>query len=923
MTRTKKLIEVSMPIEAINTACAREKSIRHGHPSTLHIYWARRPLAAARAVLFAQLIDDPGSRPDRFPTEEAQDAERQRLHQLIERAVRWEATTDESLLAELESELKIQFPEGLPTVLDPFAGGGAIPMEALRMGLPTEASDLNPLAVLLNKAMIEIPQKFLDAASLNTSEEYQTPEGMGFLGLANDVRYFAREVLAQVEKNIGQNYPKAMHDGKECTVIAWVWARTVENPNPAQPVQVPLVKSWVLSKRKGNEAYIQPIWENGQLTYEVRHGVPTDPKLLQGTFDRKGAVSIIDGTPIPLAYIKEQGLKVGFGEHLMAVIADTPNGRAYLSPTKLHLSASRVGDIEIDLPNAKLSENANNCWTPAYGLTHLQDLFTKRQLNFYQEMSLALKNLSPGSGLLPKTLDFHSVSQVTHEYAAAISTYLALAMSRTMDYGNSLCTWHNGRDTIGHLFSKQVIPMAWDFVESNPFSNSTGNFFGQVSWIAKAIEKAPKRKPAVVSQKDASNRDYQGFAVSTDPPYYDNVGYADLSDFFYPWLRHNLRETNPELFATVATPKSEELVADKVRQGSKDSARDFFVEGFNSVFSNMSEARSDIPITVYYAYKQTDTSSDGTVSTGWETLLNGIIAAGFEITATWPVRTEMANRTIGLGSNALASSVVLACRQRPGSASAASRRALVSALRTELPGALRQLIASDISPVDLAQSAIGPGMSVFSRYTSVQEPDGSLMRVRDALSIINDELDKLLDDQDADMDPDSRFCMTWYKQYGWQVATSGQAEQLATAKDTTLNDLVRSGIFEARAGKARLLRPSEVAHEWDPETDFRVSIWECVVRLSGVLEKDGVDRVASLMAKIDKRVGLERVKAMAFFAYHTAEKLGNSKDAGLFNMLVGMWSDITIASQSSHTRSITPALFDDSDENDSGDENDS
>jgi len=923
LTRTKKLIEVSMPIEAINTACAREKSIRHGHPSTLHIYWARRPLAAARAVLFAQLIDDPGSRPDRFPTEEAQDAERQRLHQLIERAVRWEATTDESLLAELESELKIQFPEGLPTVLDPFAGGGAIPMEALRMGLPTEASDLNPLAVLLNKAMIEIPQKFLDAASLNTSEEYQTPEGMGFLGLANDVRYFAREVLAQVEKKIGQNYPKVIHEGEECNVIAWMWARTVQNPNPALPVQVPLVKSWVLSKKKAREAYIKPIWENGNLTYEVRKGLPKEESLKQGTFDRKGAVSIVDGTPIPLAYIKEEGRRVGLGSHLLAVILDTRKGRAYVSASDLHASASKVEDLQIELPNIKLSQNVNNCWTSPYGLTSLHDLFTKRQLTFYQLMSDALNDLMASEELIGTGSTDQIESGHKADYASAIATYIALAMSRTMDYGNSLCSWHSGAEKMRNLFSKQVISMAWDYAESNPFSGSTGNFLGQAEWVAKAIQKAPKRKPAIVSQRNASNRDYQGFAVSTDPPYYDNVGYADLSDFFYPWLRHNLRETNPELFATVSTPKSEELVADKVRQGSKDSARDFFVEGFNSVFSNMSEARSDIPITVYYAYKQTDTSSDGTVSTGWETLLNGIIAAGFEITATWPVRTEMANRTIGLGSNALASSVVLACRQRPGSASAASRRALVSALRTELPGALRQLIASDISPVDLAQSAIGPGMSVFSRYTSVQEPDGSLMRVRDALSIINDELDKLLDDQDADMDPDSRFCMTWYKQYGWEVATSGQAEQLATAKDTTVNDLVRSGIFEARAGKARLLRPSEVAHEWDPETDFRVSIWECVVRLSGVLEKDGVDRAASLMAKIDRRAGLERVKAMAFFAYHTAEKLGNSKDAGLFNMLVGMWGDITTASQSSHTRSITPALFDDSDSNDSGEDNDS
>lgn len=898
MERRKKLIEVSMPIDAINAACVREKSIRHGHPSTLHIYWARRPLAAARAVLFAQLIDDPSSRPDLFPTVEEQDEERKRLHRLIERAVKWEATTDQRLLDELKAELQKQFPEGLPTVLDPFAGGGAIPIESARLGLPTEASDLNPLAVLLNKAMIEIPQKFIDQPSLNKSDEFETPGGMGHLALANDVRHYARELLERVRARVGPIYPPVLVDGEKKPIIGWFWARTVQNPNPANPIQVPLVKSWILSKKSGNEHYVEPIFDGEELQFKVREGSPRNKDLLEGTFKRTGAISIVDGTPISLDYIKAYGKSTGFGKVLLAAVVDSKKGRVYVSPENLQTSLyfPEVDESE-SFSSASLSSNPNNCWTPAYGLDTLDKLFTERQKLFYLVTSEEIHSMVSE---LTKTESSDEGEVTGHDGRAdAIQTYLALALSRTSDYGNSLATWINGGETIRNLFSKQVIPMAWDFLESNPFSESTGNFLGQAEWIARALERAPLAKPSKVTQSDASSRDYRGLAVSTDPPYYDNVGYADLSDFFYPVLRQSLGILKADLFKTIATPKAEELVADKVRHGSKTGARDFFIEGFNSVFQKAKESRDDLPMTVYYAYKQTDGASGSEASTGWETLLDGMLSAGLEITGTWPLRTEREARSIGIGTNALASSIVLVCRHRPDSAEIVSRRAFVANLRSELPLALSNLMASEIAPVDFAQSAIGPGMAVFSRYKFVQEPDGSQMKVREALLLINEILGELLNDQDVEMDPDSRFAMEWYKSYGWEESSSGLAETLATAKDTSINNLVRSGVFEARAGKARLLRPSELTDAWDPSTDDRVSIWECVVRLSGILEKDGIDKVASLLPKVEKRVGLDKVKSMAYFAFYTAEKLGNSKDAGLFNALVSSWSDIAQSSSES------------------------
>lgn len=891
-----------MPIDAINAACVREKSIRHGHPSTLHIYWARRPLAAARAVLFAQLIDDPSSRPDLFPTIEAQDEERRRLHRLIERAVKWEATADERLFDELKAELHKQFPDGLPTILDPFAGGGAIPIESARLGLPTEASDLNPLAVLLNKAMIEIPQQFTDLPSANVSDEFGTQSGMGHLGLANDTRHFSKLLLNRVRARVGSVYPTRHIQGVDRTVIGWIWARTAPNPNPMFPIEVPLTKSWILSSRPGNEAYVEPITLDGKLSFKVRKGLPTDQRLFKGTIDKGGAVSIVDGTALPLTYLRSIGVSRGFNAIQIAAVADGGNNRLYLDPESRLPESS---DLLIEELSGKFSPDVHiavsqNTRSAGYGLDSLGKILTKRQKAFYQACLEELNELANELLESPELGDAR---------AAAIKTYLALALSRTLDYGNSLTSWHSSKETVRNLFAKQVIPMTWDFFESNPFSSSTGNFLGQAEWIAKAIEKAPRSAPSLVTQANASTRDYRNYVISADPPYYDNIGYADLSDIFYPLLRSALKDIYRDIFATLVTPKTEELVADRSRHGSKIAAKEFFVQGFNSVFSAMKSSSIQTPMTVYYAYKQTETDASGESSSGWETLLNGLIKAGFEITGTWPLRTEMESRAVGQGTNALASSIVLVCRQRSSESEVVSRRAFVSYLRSELPGALRNLMSTDIAPVDFAQSAIGPGMAVFSRFKFVQEPDGSHMTVREALLLINEILGELLNDQDVEMDPDSRFAMEWYREFGWSEASSGFAETLATAKDTSINDLIRSGVFEAKAGRSRLLRPSELTAKWDPATDDRVSIWECVVRLSGILDKDGIERVATLLPKVEQRVGLEKVKSMAYFAFYMAEKLGNSKDAGLFNALVSTWGDIALSRPKDDTQVYMPAAL--------------
>lgn len=895
----KKLIEVSLPLEAINAAASREKSIRHGHPSTLHLYWARRPLAAARAVLFGQLVDDPSSHPDKFPTEQEQDIERARLHQLIEKLVVWENSNDEQLLEQAREEIRKSNNGELPAVLDPFAGGGAIPLEAQRLGLEAHASDLNPLAVLINKALIEIPPKFesqppVFQGAADASIEWQRAEG-----IADDIRRYGKWMRDEAHERIGHLYPKVSAEGgTEHTVIAWIWARTVKSPNPANPIEVPLVRSWWLSKKKGREAWIEARVIDGQVCYKVRNDAKGPKGDEDGTVGRKGGIAISDGTPMSLNYIREQGRTGRMGIHLIAVVAESKHGRIYVTPTPEQVSAASVMRPD-DVPQGDLPRNPRDFKTPNYGLTSWTDLFTNRQLvalttlsDLVSEARDQVRSDALASGL-PQGERLENGGTGAEAYADAIATYLALGVSRTTDRSSNLCSWDSSRESVRNVFGRQAIPMVWDFAESNPFSESTGNFLGQMEWVAKAVSHTPASQRGVVLQHDAASRNYTNLAVSTDPPYYDNIGYADLSDFFYVWLRRTLRGIHSKTVGTMLSPKKEELVADQYRHDSRAGAEKFFVQGFNDVFARIRiDANQTVPMTVYYAYKQQDTRDSGTSSTGWHTLLGGLIDTGWEITATWPMRTETGNRLIASGSNALASSIVLACRPRASDAQTTTRRAFVSALKSELPLALRNMLQGSVAPVDLAQAAIGPGISVFSRYARVREADGTDMSVKDALLLINAALDEVIGDQESDFDPDTRFAVKWYRQFGWLQENSGIADQLARSSDTSVGALERGGIFEAKGGKARLISPSELEGEWEPERDERVSVWEATVRLSAVMAKYGADMVAELLPSVQAQVNLDAVKELGFLLFHEAEKKKDTQDAILFNGLVSAWADV-------------------------------
>lgn len=923
-TVKKKLIETSLPLEAINAASAREKSIRHGHPSTLHLYWSRKPLATARAVLFAQLVDDPASRPGEFPTVESQDAERARLHALMEKLIIWENSNDEKLLEQAREEIRKSNDGKLPAVVDPFAGGGSIPLEAQRLGLESHASDLNPLAVLINKALIEIPPKFAGWSPVFPGVAEEQSSWLRAEGLAADVQHYGQWLRDEAEKRIGHLYPKVTAPGgTEHTVIAWKWARTVISPNPANPIETPLVNSWWLSKKKGKEAWVKATVVDGQVQYEVQHNADGPKKDEDGTIKHgKGAWTVGDGTPFSYDYVRESGKRGEIGAHLIGIVAEGNPGRLYLSPTPEHIQAAKVdaGDAGII---GEIAANPRWFSPPAYGMREFSDLFTNRQLVALTTLS-ELVSEARGKILedalaadIPAGERLEDGGVGAEAYADAVATYLAFALDKLADLNNSLVGWEPKAQCPRHLFGRQSIPMVWDYAEANPLSKSSGSFITIIQGISKAM-KAPffgvsSSTSNSVSPGNAMAREYKDLIVSTDPPYYDNIGYADLSDFFYVWLRKSLRTIYPSVVGTMLTPKADELVANPYRHDGKQGAEKFFVEGFNSVFRRIreGEANPDVPMTVYYAYKQQDRGKDGTSSTGWHTLLDGLIQSGWEITATWPMRSEAKNRLLAHGTNALASSILLACRPRPADARAVARRAFVAALKSELPEALRTLMQGAIAPVDLAQAAIGPGISVFSRYAKVREADGSDMSVRGALQLINATLDEVLGEQESDLDSDTRFAVRWYRQYGWEADSSGIADQLARSSDTSLAELQRGGIFEAKGGKARLLSPTQLNEAWDPAADEQVSVWEATVRLAAVLAKDGVDKVAELLPAVGEKVSLDAVKELGFLLFHEAEKNKDTDDAILFNGLVSSWGDLNeqarqiVAHPKAHQEALT------------------
>ncbi|NLG79150.1 MAG: DUF1156 domain-containing protein [Firmicutes bacterium] len=919
----KKLIEVALPLEAINREAAREKSIRRGHPSTLHLWWSRKPTAACRAVLFASLVDDPSARPEEFPTDDAQRRERERLFRIIERLVKWENVNDELVLEEARQEILKSTDGNPPPVLDPFCGGGSIPLEAQRLGLKAYASDLNPVAVLITKALIEIPPRFAGRPPVNPEYRHLSPDTRalqenqwhGAKGLAEDVRYYGKWIREEAEKRIGHLYPKVQlpreHGGGKAMVIAWLWARTVKCPNPACGAVMPLTSKFWLSAKAEKKAWVEPIVDKAakSVRFEVKTGKGMPP---DGTVNRRGARCIVCGQAVPFDHIRAEGKAGRMHAQLMAIAAEGEGGRTYLAPSGEHTTVSAKAQPSW-WPETDLPHNSRDFKTPNYGMTRHCDLFTPRQLVALTTFSdlaadackLAEKHAAE-AGLPDDGVPLSAGGTGGKAYSEALLTYLAFALDKCADYWNTIATWAHSGEFIHHCFSRQAIPMTWDFAECNPFSNSTANWGAAIEWVSRAIEMVPSAVQGTALQLDASSSlaDVQLPLVCTDPPYYDNVGYADLSDFFYVWLRRNVGRVYPTLFNTLLTPKSEELVATPYRfGGDRRKAEEHFLAGLRKAFCLMREnAHSDYPITIYYAFKQQEEDDDGSdtkaiASTGWETMLEGLLAAGFQVVGTYPMRTERTGRTIEIGTNALASSIVLVCRPRPKDASMATRREFVAQMRRELPEALRKLQQGNVAPVDFAQAAIGPGMAVFSRYSKVLEPDGSAMPVRTALQLINQELDAFFAQQEGDLDPDTRFCVAWFEQYGTKAGLFGDADVLARAKNTSVEGLVRAGLVEAREGAVRLLNRNEYPDDWNPVQDSRLSVWKCTHHLIHQLERRGEEGAAGLAGQLGAGRS-EEARALAYRLFAICERKGWSQDALGYNILVTSWRDVQTRTRS-------------------------
>ena len=944
----KKLIEVSIPLEAINVASAREKSIRHGHPSTLHLWWARRPLAACRAVLFAQLVDDPSSWPDRFPTEEAQDAERRRLHKVIEAMVPWEASNNEGILNAARWEIARSVAWSLgeeppaqgdgaaildylqtkaPPVYDPFSGGGSIPLEAQRLGLRAYGSDLNPVAVLIGKALVEIPPKFAGRPPVNPKSRAEAANGQlrawkGAQGLAEDVRYYGQWMRDEAEKRIGHLYPKAtLPDGSQATVIAWLWARTVRSPDPAaKGAMVPLVSSLMLSTKDNNKTWVEilldPNAEDGW-RFEVKTGSlskPEEDARKLGTKAGKGQafVCAITGSPIPRSYIQAEGKADRLSVRLMAIVAEGKRSRSYVAPSPDHqitaldaeqapiVAESRSSFLAAPTPTRAMV-TGGVC--SAYGFRTFGHLFTSRQIVALTTLSdlavEARERVIHDAGLCgvgdgPNT-SLREGGCGIGSYADAIATYLAFAVSRATNYSASLCVWssHPKDQLAKQVFLRQAFPMTWDYAETNPFSSAGGSFANNLDWLGRSIDFLRGDAFASITNQDAAKNGYPGHVViSTDPPYYDNISYADLSDFFYVWLKRSLSEIWPDLFRRLITPKDDELVATPYRHGGKDEAERFFMNGMSSALTAMRRVSTDAePLAIYYAFKQAENSDDGVTSAGWSSFLQAIVEAGLLIDGTWPIRMEL---TANLKSkvNALSSAVVIICRRRLDQAETVTRADFIRALKREMPAAIDAIRKAGVGPVDMQQSVIGPGMGVFSRHAKVLEDDDSAMTVKTALALINRVWEEIENELDQAFDAETQVALAWYATYGFDARASGELITLTTAKNTSDRALFASGVFKDMKGKAGLTPREALPPGWSPASDKTLTTWECVQHTARALNAadGGGEAAAALVAQMGPKA--EEARALAYRLFEIATNKGWAAEALVYNELAQEWTKL-------------------------------
>jgi putative DNA methylase len=938
-TYRKKLIEVSLPLPEINDASAYDKMPGIGpHPKGIHHWWARLPLPTARAMLFASIVDDPSERPDLFPTDASQNLERERLFEIVRKLMDKQLHAHPEVYAAAHAEMMKHCDAELPAVYDPFAGGGSIPLEASRLGFKAYAADLNPVAVLLNKCNLELATACIGAAPINPEHRKRiggSIEWRGTQGLAADVRYYGAVVRTRAHKKIGHLYPNVrLSDelgGDDATVIAWIWARTVASPNPAaQGKHVPLMSTYWLSSKKGNQVWLVPVIDKQRMSYrfDVQSGVPNDTNSIKcGTKSgRKGFRCLLTDSPMDFEYIRQQFREGKTGNKLIAIVAAIPRGKTYL-PASSEQEAIAIAVQPVGFPDTDLPEEALGFRVQNYGVKHHWQMFTPRQLNAMVTFSDLVIQVFDDVANDARSAGLSNAQAIT--YARTVVTFLALAIDRCADFNCAFSTWKPSGQQQMHLFTRQAIPMVWDFAEANLLGDKAICWQNAVDICASAVEVLHAKGEPISSgsarQVDAATGadGITGFIVSTDPPYYDNIGYAALSDFFYVWLRRTLGSQYPDLCNTVLVPKSPELTASPERfGGNKEKAKQHFESGFRRAFTALREKMDPrFPLTVYYAFKQDDEVSGVDeeienvvvdLTTGWETLLEALSNSGFQITGTWPVRASQAWRMRAMGSNALASYIVLVCRPRSTHATLATRKDFVGRLRQELPRAVRNLQHGNIAPVDLAQAAIGPGMATFTEYFKVVESDGKPMSVRTALGLINQTLDEVLAEQEGEFDSDTRWALSWFEQFGMEEGPFGDAETLSKAKNTAITGLQEGGVIVAKGGKVRLVKRPDLPKAWNPTTDKRLTVWEVTQHLIHRLEQQGETGAAELIGQLG---GIAEVaRDLAYRLYSTCERKKWAQEALAYNSLVVAWPELTklarqASSQKSEARKTQKDLF--------------
>lgn len=933
----KKLIEVALPLPYINDASAYDKMPGIGpHPKGIHHWWARLPLPTARAILFASVVDDPEAHPEKWPTEEAQNKERERLFDILRRMMGKKLHESPEVYAEAHAEMLNHCDGRLPTVFDPFAGGGSIPLEANRLGFEAHAGDLNPVAVLLNKCNLELAPRWAGHPPVNPEDRGRiggTDSMRGTHGLAVDVRYYGKIIRDRVRAKIGHLYPKVRlpkeYGGGEANVIAWIWARTVASPNPAaRGKHVPLISTYWLSSKAGNLTWLEPVIDKmaGTYRFEVRMGKPTDRATISaGTKLSRGAKfkCVLTNEPIAESYIRNEFKAKRYSYEMIAIVAEGKRGKIYLSADDTHKETANFL-LETDAPDAEMDINNPNLVSGrGYGITKWLELFSPRQLTAMVTLSDFVKEI--GADVKRNALACELSVEDADAYAQTVTTFLALAMDRCGDFNNALCRWNASNQKVMNLFGRQAIPMVWDFAEANILGESVGGWHTCSEYEADCVEviTAGSAQLGLSRQIDAAtgSNGIENLMVSTDPPYYDNIAYAALSDFFYIWLRRTVSTIYPDLFSTVLVPKMPELTASPDRfDGDKDKAKEHFESGFRKVFTTLRDKMDHrFPLTVYYAFKQDDEESGAVdeqdsngvdLTTGWETLLEALMSSGFQITATWPVRASQAWRMRAMGSNALASYIVLACRPRSANAPQTASAQFRNELKRTLPAALRHLQQGNIAPVDFAQAAIGPGMAIYSRYSRILESSGKPMTVRTALGLINQTLTEVLSEQEDEFDADTRWALAWFEQHGFDTGVFGDAELLSKAKVTSVAGLQQAGIIVSKGGDVRLLRPDELAKDWDPTTDKRLTEWEMTHHLLRVYhhEKAGDQATADLLRKIGAQGDIAR--DLAYRLFNICEKKKFSQEALRYNALVLGWPEIArLAREGKQPSTIKEGLF--------------